>query len=181
MCDICADYNGRCYGIEKEQDNSHHAPRADGGEPDQVTAHGPEKNGVSPAPSAHPALASPLTRLRALAPLWHEVVAVDQGHPYQNEGRGYDRDHDRLDPRGVEGALYPLQGPHTKQPGRDAAHPQKYGDLEVDRALPEVLERSGQLGERGEGKVSPNGGRGREPHPRYQEMRHGRATPPPRE
>jgi hypothetical protein len=129
VCNVSADYNGRCYGIEKKQNDGHHAPRADRSEPDQVAAEGPENDGVSPAPAAHPALAGPLTRLRALAPLWHEVVAVDQGHPYQNEGRGYDRDHDRLDPRGVEGALYPLQGPHTEQPGRDAAHPQKNGDL----------------------------------------------------
>src|SRR5688500_17370706 len=114
MRDIRADYNGRRYGIEQEQYDGHHAPRADGGEPDKVAAHGPEKNGVSPTTSAHPALASPLTRLRPLPPLWHKVVAVDQGHPYQNEGSGYDRDHDRLDPVGVEGAFYPLQGPDTE-------------------------------------------------------------------
>src|SRR5215208_6210281 len=181
VCDICADYNGRCYGIEKEQYDGHHAPRSDGGEPDQVTAQGPEKDGIGPAPTAHPTLAVPYAGLRALVPLWHEVVAVDQGHPYQNEGRGYDRDHDRLDPRGVEGTLYPLQGPDTEQPGRDAAHPQKNGDLDVDRALPEVLERPGQLGEGGEGQVGPDGGGGRDSHHSHQKRRHERPTPDPRE
>src|SRR5215212_11702724 len=179
VCNVSADYNGRCYGIEKEQYNGHHAPRADRGEPDQVAAKSPEKDGISPAPTAHPALAIPPAGLRALVPLWHEVVAVDQGHPYQNEGRGYDRDHDRLDPRGIEGALYPLQGPDPEQPRRDAAQPQKNGDLDVDRALPEVLERSGQLGERGERQVSPYGGRSRYPHHSHQKRRHKRPAPDP--
>jgi hypothetical protein len=94
VCNVSADYNGRCYGIEKEQYDGHHAPRADRSKPDQVAPEGPKKDGVSPAPSAHPASAIPPTGLRALVPLWHEVVAVDQGNPYQNEGRCYDRNHD---------------------------------------------------------------------------------------
>src|SRR5829696_5320969 len=181
VCNVSADYNGRRYGIEKEQNDGHHAPRADRGEPDQVTAKGPEKNSVSPAPSAHPALAFPLTRLRPLPPLWHKVVAVDQGRTYENEGSGYDRDHDGLDPRRVEGALYPLQGPDTEQPCRNTAHPQKNRDLDVDRALPEVLERPGQLGERGEGQVGPYGGRSRDPHHGHQKRRHQRPAPDPSE
>src|SRR5215203_2890600 len=40
--DVRADYYGRCHGVEKEQDDGHHAPRADGSEPDQVAAEGPE-------------------------------------------------------------------------------------------------------------------------------------------
>src|SRR5215211_8570944 len=125
MRDVRADYDGRCYGVEEEQDDRHHAPRADRGEPYQIAAEGPEQNGVSPALTAHPGLAIPPAGPRAHVPLGHEVVAVDQGGPYQNEGRRDDRDHDRLDHLGVECTLYPLQGPDTEQPGGDAAHPQK--------------------------------------------------------
>ena len=38
VCDVRADYNGRRYGIEEQQYDGHNAPRADGGEPDQVAA-----------------------------------------------------------------------------------------------------------------------------------------------
>ena len=58
---------------------------------------------------------------------------------------------------------------------------QKNRDLDVDRALPEVLERPGQLGERGEGQVGPDGGRSRYPHYSHQKRRHERSASDPRE
>src|SRR5215210_5445510 len=82
--DVCADDDGRRYGVEKEQQDDHDASRADGGEPDQVATECTEQDGEDPALRAHAALSVPHPRPGGSGPLGHEILAEDQGSPYHN-------------------------------------------------------------------------------------------------